>query len=547
VESVADIAPQEGRVRRARGVLRAEPRTLAAPTEPWRVAIVIFVAAFCLYGLTTSKQPQGYEAETNAVAEGVVQNGDFVVDPRSPLRDAASGSGGVPGKDGKLIGRAGLPSVLVKVPFYAAGKLVDERSADGGSYAARRGALAFANPAAAAAAAAFFFLVVWRLRRSMRWGIALTAIFTGASLAWPYSKAGMETVLMMSVVLLLAGVLYAQEGQSWRPWAIAGFAAGMVLADKPYGVVAVIALLALLVQPFRRADAPTRWRYLIALAVPLVAWGAAFAAYNLSRTGNVLDTGRSHPDLTLAAPLNAIGFMASPGKGLLLYSPVVVLGLLGLKPMWREQPRVARAIVAAFLGGVAVVAVLRFWSDETWGPRYLVWVAWLLLLPVPFWITSLRRARILAGVAALAVAVQLLAVVAPPAALTHATRDLTGEPIFARSPATPLVTPFGRDPIRWIPELSPLLFQTKLIASFVSVRLGGPAVTTTYAPYEGPRRSVTLDANALARYGFARPPLWWIEPETGARGILAVPFALVGLLCLVSLRRIWRRSPALTW
>ena len=213
-----------GRVRRALTAVRAEPRARAAPAEPWRAAIVIFIAAFCLYGLTTSKQPQGYEAETNAVAEGVVQNGNFLVDPQSPLRDAASGSGGVPGKDGTLIGRAGLPSVLAKVPFYAAGKLVDERS-DGESYAARRGALAFADPAAAAAAVAFFFLVVWRLRRSVRWGIVMAAIFAAGSLAWPYSNAGMETVLMMAAVLLLAGVLYAQEGQSWRPWAVAGFAA----------------------------------------------------------------------------------------------------------------------------------------------------------------------------------------------------------------------------------------------------------------------------------------------------------------------------------
>jgi hypothetical protein len=506
------------------------------------VAIVIFVAAFCLYGLTTSKQPQGYEAETNAVAEGFVQTGDFVVNPQSPLRDAASGSGGVPGKEGKLIGRAGLPSVLEKVPFYAAGKAVDDLSSEPGSYAARRGALAFADPAAAAAAAAFFFLAMWRLTRSLGWGITMAGIFTVGSLAWPYSKAGMETVLMMGAALLMAAVLYAQESESWRPWAAAGFAAGLVLADKPYGIVAVIALLALLVQPWRRADARTRWRYAIAGAVPLLTWAVAFAAFNLTRTGDILDTGRSDPSLTLAAPLNAIGFVVSPGKGLLLYSPVVIVGLLGLKPMWREQPRVAQAIVGAFLGGLAVVAVLRFWSDETWGPRYIVWVAWLLLIPVPFWVTSLGRARILAAVVAMAIAVQLLAVVAPPAALTHATRDLTGEPIFQRSPSAPLVTPFGRDPIRWIPELSPLLFQTKLLASFVSVKLGGPAVTTTYAPYEGPTRHVTLDSDRLGQYGFARPPLWWLEPQTGARGILAVPFALVGALCLVLLRRTWRSS-----
>jgi hypothetical protein len=304
----------------------------------------------------------------------------------------------------------------------------------------------------------------------------------------------------------------------------------------------VAAIPALLVERWRRAGGKQRRGVPVAGAVPLLAWGVAFGALNFTRTGGILDTGRSDPELTLAAPLNAIGFMLSPGKALLLYSPVVILGLLGLRPMWRENPRVARAIVGAFLGGLVVVAVLKFWSDETWGPRYIVWVAWLLLLPVPYWATSVRRARVLAAVVVIAVGVQLLAVVAPPSALTLATKDVTGQPIFKRNPAEPLVTPFGRDPIRWIPELSPLLFQTKLVASYVSVKLGGPAVTTTYAPYEGPTRKVTLDGEHLAKYGFARPALWWLQPGEGARRLGAVLLAVVGAFCVVLLLRMWRSS-----
>jgi hypothetical protein len=511
-----------------------------APAKPWQVALLVFVAAFCLYALTTSQQFQGYEPETNAAAEALVLTGDVFIEPESPL--GVVGSRGVPGEDGKLIPRAGLPSVLEKVPFYAAGKLAGDLVSNDAAYDWRRGALMFADPFAAAAGAAFFFLVVWRLQRSMPWAISMAGIFTAASLAWPYSKAGMETVLMMGAILMLAAVLYAQDSGSWRPWAAAGFGAGLVLADKPYGILAVMAILALLVQPWCRADRKKRWHFLIALLVPLLAWAVAFGAFNLARTGGVLDTGRSDPALTLAAPLNALGFMVSPGKSLLLYSPVVILGLLGLRPMWREHPRVARAIVGAFLGGLVVVAVLKFWSDETWGPRYIVWVAWLLLLPVPYWVTSLRRLRILAVVAVIAVGVQLLAVVAPPWALTLATRDLTTQPIFQRQPPWPLVTPFGRDPIRWIPELSPLLFQTKLVASFVSVKLGGPAITTTYAPYEGPKARVTLDADTLSRYDFARPPLWWLQPQTGERRFGALLFVVAGAFSVAILFRVGRAS-----
>ena len=511
--------------------------------KPWQVALVVFVAAFSLYGFTTSQQPQGYEAETSAAAEGFFLTGDFAIDPESPLRDALSGSGGWAGQDGKLIPRAGLPSVMEKVPFYALGNLADDlTSGDEESYAYRRDALGFALPFAAAGAAAFFFLAVWRMTRSMRWAITMAGIFTFASLAWPYSKIGMETILMMGAVLTLAAVLYAQDGTSWRPWAAAGFGTGLVLADKPYGIVAIAAILALLIQPWKRADRAARMRFSFAFAVPLLAWGVGFALFNLTRTGSILDTGRNEFEATLAAPFNAVGFLVSPGKGLLLYSPVVIVGLLGLRALWRENRRLALAIIGAFLGGLLVVAGLRFWSDETWGPRYIFWVSWLLLLPVPYWVTSLKRARLVGAVTVVAVFVQLLAVVAPPSALVLATRDLTTQPIFQRGPLAMLETPFGRDPIRWIPELSPLVFQTKLVASYVSVKLGGPPVTTTYAPYEGPVSKVTLDSDTLGRYNYARPPIWWLQAETGERRYSAVVFLVVGVACFALLFRRWQLS-----
>ena len=37
--------------------------------RPWLVALLVFGAAFSLYGLTTSQQLQGYEPETAAVTE----------------------------------------------------------------------------------------------------------------------------------------------------------------------------------------------------------------------------------------------------------------------------------------------------------------------------------------------------------------------------------------------------------------------------------------------------------------------------------------------
>ena len=345
---------------------------------------------------------------------------------------------------------------------------------------------------------------------------------------------------MLGGLMTFAAVLYAQTSRSWRPWATAGFGAGLVLADKPYVLVAVAALTALLIAPFHRTDAATRRRWAIAFFTPLLAWAIALGWFDWTRTGSVTSTGRNEPGFTLAAPFNAVGFFVSPGKGLIYYSPVVVLGLLGLVVFWREQPRVARALTGAVAGATIAVAILPFWSDETWGPRYIVWIAWALLIPVPWWATTTARRRVLGVVVALAVAIQLLPVVSSPATLGAATMDLTGQPIFRHSPT--LHTPFGRDPVRWIPELSPLLFQAKLVLSFASVRVGGPPITTRYAPYEGEVYQVTMDRARLDSWGFGRPTLWWFEPSAGGFRAAAAAFALLGAAALALLMRL-ARSP----
>jgi hypothetical protein len=486
--------------------------------DPWVLALLVFVAAFSLYALSTSQNLEGYEPETAAITEGFVKTGDFVLIPDSPLKPPDLGFAG---KDGKLIGRAGLTDPLIRAPFYAAGWAADQVDSHSASWQWRKRAFWFASPFYVAIGVAFFFLVALELTGSRRWALVLAGLFGVAGQAWPYSKIGMEGVLMTALVITLYGVLRAGRSDRLWPWALAGFGAGAALADKPYGLFAVAALLAYLV-PFA-----TR-RRLAALGVPLLLWGIGFGLFNWTRTGSFLDTGRNDPETTLAAPLNFVGFFISPGKGLVFFSPLVVIGALGLGALYRRDRRLTLALLASLVGGVAIVAVLRFWSDETWGPRYIVWVAWLLLLPIPFWAVTRRRKQILAGVAVLAVGVQFLGVIAPNTMITNAGPDVTGYRIFTRpEPGHPILVPYGRDPIRWIPELSPLLLQAKVVLSKASITVGGPPITTAYRPYEGPARVVRLDEAHLSRYGFGVPYLWWAQGGVGKFGAVGVIFLLL--------------------
>lgn len=159
-----------------------------------------------------------------------------------------------------------------------------------------------------------------------------------------------------------------------------------------------------------------------------------------------------------------MGFFLWPGKGLLWYSPLVILGLLGLRGMHADQPRIARALVASLLLGTLVVSMISFWSDGTWGPRYLVALAWIPLLAIAWSATTAVRRRVLYGTAVVTVGVQLLAVIASPTHMLFMTDEWTGQEAFQHVAEVGYTTPYGRDPFRWIPELSPLLFQAKLFS-----------------------------------------------------------------------------------
>jgi hypothetical protein len=434
-------------------------------------ALAVFLAAFLLYAVAASDQPQGYVPETAAVAEGFWRTGDFVVlDSEIGRQDNAIGFPDA--NTGKRIGRAGLPSVAFKLPWLAVGDVVGDPLF----------ALTFAVPFVGALAALAFFLVAVRIRED--WALALTALFAVASIAFPYSKMGQETVLQLALLTAFAGAL--RDGRGWA--VLSGVGAGMVLAEKPWAVVALVPLL--WVMPRRNLG----W-----FLLPVALWLVAEGFYNDARTGSPLDTGRNEPSLfAWAFPFNFIGFLVSPGKGLLWYSPLVALGLLGLWRMRLDRPDLARVLALSFGLGTLTVSTLVFWSDGTWGPRYLVAIAWIPLLGIPWFVTSVARRRVLYAVAAIAVAVQLTAVTAPTTTMLFLTDEWTGQEVFQHvGEQPPVTTPFGRDPFRWIPELSPLLFQAKLFVSPLK------ANRVAYHPFEGPDHELTLD-------GY-EPDFWWAQ------------------------------------
>jgi hypothetical protein len=478
---------------------------LANLPRPLLAGLLVFAMAFGLFSFAT--QPlTGYEPETAAVTEGLVLEGHFWDKEDSPLPLKAN----FPGRGGHHYSTAGLLQPLLEVPFFAAGHLIDANFGWFNEYPFGYLFLWFYNPFVAAIAAVALFALVFMARGSLRWATAIASLFVVASIAWPYSKIGMETTFMAAALVAFALALWARRRPTVGAWALTGLAGGAAVATKPYAAIVLVAIAVLLWPTFRALERRRRTRLALAACLPLLAWFAAIGWYNWVRFGSPTDSGYHESLLTLTAPFNVLGLFFSPGKGLVFYSPLVVLGALGLPRLWRRDRSLAAALLIFLVGLTCVAGSTTFWGDEVWGPRYIVPAAWVLLVPIAWWADSAIRRRVLAGVASIAILVQVVAVSAQYAHYVDVVDALTGVPVYQdRFGVEREQIPYGNDPTRWIPELSALVVQTEgLISSQVVSRLGGHGLDVTYAPFEGRSRTVNLSDPKLAM------PLdfWWYPP-----------------------------------
>jgi hypothetical protein len=466
------------------------PGTSRRIPTPLLAGGLVFLLAFGIFAATTNRL-SGYEPETAAVAAGLVEEGHLwgVEDPSLPSLQAE-----VPGKGDRSYARAGLLPPLLEAPFFAAGHFIDRELGSGGPVPYGLIFLWFYNPFIAAIGAAALFALVYLTRRSLGWAAAIAGLFAFASIAWPYAKIGMETTFMTAAIVAFAFATWSRVRPHPLPWALTGIATGAAVACKPYSGLILIPIAFLLLPTWRSFDGRLRTRLLIAVSLPVLLWIAAIGWYNWSRFGSVTDFGYPEGSLTLGMPLNVLGLLFSPGKGLVFYSPLVVLGALGLAKLWRVDRWLA-ASLSTFLAVLTFVsAASGFWGDEVWGPRFLVAAAWTMLVPIAWWGNTAVRKRVLAGLAVAAFAVQVIGVSTYYGQYVPVVQKLTGVQIYTeRYGTSPEELSYGNDPPRWIPQLSPLVVQgAGLVSSQAIERLGGEALTLSYHPWEGPGNSVSL-------------------------------------------------------
>jgi hypothetical protein len=221
---------------------------------------------------------------------------------------------------------------------------------------------------------------------------------------------------------------------SWAA-ALAGFAAGTAAASRPADLPLVVALLAAVALRGGLRNG------LIAVALAVLPIGLD-ALYRIAMFGGPLATGygaeaivgwrRPIPD----GVVGLLGLLVSPGRGILLWSPLLGPALARL--LWSDGADPDRRVLRAFgLGVVAHVLLMSCWHswDGGWslGPR-------MLSDELPFLAVGLARARtrriILATLAGWSIAANVLVTYAPNPRALASVRELS------LGPWSPLAHPF---------------------------------------------------------------------------------------------------------
>lgn len=426
--------------------------------RPARSLVIWLGIAVCLVYLLTagSNFSSGDSFSELRVTQSLVEHGAANVPISNPHQRCAGW--GCRGSDGRYYASHGIAFSLYLLPFYGlaqtAIKIFPGAHCDTWDACVPIHLISWSNCLLAALIVALLCLLCLDLGYPRRRALALAALYGFSTLAWPYARFAFDVSL--TGLLLLAAVREALlggdrdssgEGRWWRAGLFGGLAILTRLPTIP--ALAPIAVWAALAPA---PDATARWRRTLAFAIPVVASLAFSAWYNAARFGSVFNDGHLHnaaDQFTFQPWVGIVGMTISPGKGLLWYCPVIMFALVAL-PRFDARHRVAcrLALAVAACSLLPYLFVPDWYGGDAWGPRFLLPVLPLLILPAveapPILTASPVRRLVAAAILVLAVLMQIVGqLVSYPLRLRLAARQGLGDALLWDPRHSPIVDQVG--------------------------------------------------------------------------------------------------------
>jgi 4-amino-4-deoxy-L-arabinose transferase-like glycosyltransferase len=280
--------------------------------------------------------------------------------------------------------------------------------------------VALVNPLVTAVTVLLFFKLCYALTGSLsKAGTGCLLLGTG-TIVWVYSSTFWTQPLVTFCIL---GAFYhvsrAETTGGSSRFLAAGALLGCAFITRYFSLLAVPCLVLYVARRRLAGERPTL-RPLVFLSAPVVCALLLQMGWNSYRFGSPLQSGGWHQAEAWASfgaslPVSLGAMLVGLHKSIFLFSPPLILGVLGLKRSVKMHRVEVELVVAAACAYLLAYGHFALWyAPGSWGPRFLVPITPLLLLPACAFLDGARWKKCLViGLLAVGVAIQLIGVLLP--------------------------------------------------------------------------------------------------------------------------------------
>ncbi len=231
----------------------------------------------------------------------------------------------------------------------------------------------------------------------------LTVLIAGLATSWwPYTKMDLSEPLVLTVAFL--GFVLMRFGRPFLGMLVAAF----TLAIRGDCIVIVVPLVIWYLLSNRSVKALLRMGLAITPSIALI-----FVS-NYVRYHSLFDHGYAGERFSNPLLVGLYGILLSGGKSIFLFSPPLLLGVLGWKAFAARPQLRDDAWLFLTIGASQVLLFAKWWdwsSDDAWGVRFLIPGVLLMCIPM---VAILNRRTLVIPVVAVGFAIQLLGVLIGP-------------------------------------------------------------------------------------------------------------------------------------
>lgn len=353
--------------------------TLEISNRDRSIAFLIFGFLLACYLFTYTGEIQSSDGLAMfATVESIVRRGELDINQLLWM-DLQQGSYG---PDGELYSRKGLGMPILALPLVWLANLWP-------SIGLVQTALLL-NPLLTAWTGGLIYRAGRRLAWTQAAAIITALVFGLATLAWPYTQTFFsDPVSAWGLFSAFYGMLgYRQTGRK-RYLLLAGLAWGLAYLSRVVNLVTlplyIVLLVTVIVRSVKRSLWPGffsnlrsliyyNWRAFISFLLPVVAAGLASLWWNWARYGDIWESGYVESERFSAEWLfGIVGLLVGPARGLLWYSPVLLLAVWGIGWYWRQKRWIFLTFLALSLIYVLLYGKWYMWHGGfAWGPRFMV-------------------------------------------------------------------------------------------------------------------------------------------------------------------------------